>query len=165
MNQKKFLLGLILLLCAIVSCYAQPKRMSVPEFAERLMRLDKKSLIVDLTNKGFRMAPESELLRMGYDCETTVVGFWHSKVGCIAKFNKQGIVDAITVNNIEYPNARYVMNDYQQAGYILDEDNSSGVQFFYVKDCDKYYCWASIGVMINPYGCMTRTEFRRVNKT
>lgn len=159
---------MMLIFCINIAAFSQVIEESIPKFAETILRLNKTSAKNDITNHGFRVLSRDELRSMWYDEESLgnlIVGIGDRAITCkIQSDNTGAIVEKVSVGGVRYLNARYMVSEYETAGYILDEDSSRGNELIFVKQTDRYNYFAFIEFMVNPNMCMANTEFRRVAK-
>lgn len=155
-----------LIFCINILSYSQIIKESIPEFAEKLLTLNKASAENNITNRGFRVLTPDELISLGYDEESLVnliVGIGDSRITCKIQTNNTGrYVEKVTVGGVRYLNARYMANEYLTAGYTMDEEKSRGNEMIFVKQTDKYNYFAFIEFMVNPNMCMANATFKRV---
>lgn len=155
-----------LIFCINILSYSQVIEESIPEFAEKLLTLNKASAENNITKRGFRVLTTDELISLGYDEESLVnliVGIGDSRITCKIQTNNTGrYVDKVTVGGVRYLNARYMANEYLTAGYTMDEEKSRGNEMIFVKQTDKYNYFAFIEFMVNPNMCMANATFKRV---
>ncbi len=155
-----------LIFCINILSYSQIIEESIPEFAEKLLTLNKASAENNITNRGFRVLTTDELISLGYDEESLVnliVCIGDSRIICKIQTNNTGrYVEKVMVGGVRYLNARYMANEYLTAGYTMDEEESRGNEMIFVKQTDKYNYFAFIEFMINPYMCMANATFKRV---
>lgn len=155
-----------LIFCINILSYSQIIRESIPEFAEKLLTLNKSSAENNITKRGFRVLTTDELISLGYDEESLgnlIVGFGDKKITCKIQTNNTGrYVEKVTVGGVRYLNAKYMVNEYETAGYIMDEENSTRNELIFVKQTDKYNYFCVIEFMVNPNTCMANATFKRV---
>ncbi len=155
-----------LIFCINILSYSQIIKETIPEFAEKLLTLNKVSAENNITNRGFRVLTTDELISLGYDKESLVniiVGIGDSRITCKVQTNNTGrYVKKVTVGGVRYLNARYMANEYLTAGYTMDEEKSRGNEMIFVKQTDKYNYFAFIEFMVNPNMCMANATFKRV---
>jgi len=163
---KKVFCIVTLIFCINILSYSQIIKETIPEFAEKLLTLNKASAENNITNRGFRVLTTDELISLGYDEESLVnliVGFGDSRITCKIQTNNTGrYVEKVTVGGVRYLNARYMANEYLTAGYTMDEEKSRGNEMIFVKQTDKYNYFAFIEFMVNPNMCMANATFKRV---
>lgn len=163
---KKVFCTLTLIFCINILSYSQIIKESIPKFAEALLTLNKSSAENNLTNRGFNVLSIDELISLGYDEESLVnlvVGIGDKKIICKIQTNLTGrYVEKVTVGGVRYLNAKYMINEYQKSGYVLDERKSRGNEMFFVKQTDKYIYVTFIEFMISPNQCVANTEFKRI---
>lgn len=155
-----------LIFCINILSYSQIIKETIPEFAEKLLTLNKASAENNITNRGFRVLTTDELISLGYDEESLgnlIVGVGDSRITCKIQTNNTGrYVEKVTVGGVRYLNARYMTNEYLTAGYTMDEEKSRGNEMIFVKQTDKYNYFAFIEFMVNPNMCMANATFKRV---
>lgn len=155
-----------LIFCINILSYSQIIKETIPEFAEKLLTLNKASAENNITNRGFRVLTTDELISLGYDEESLgnlIVGVGDSRITCKIQTNNTGrYVEKVTVGGVRYLNARYMANEYLTAGYTMDEEKSRGNEMIFVKQTDKYNYFAFIEFMVNPNICMANATFKRV---
>lgn len=155
-----------LIFCINILSYSQIIKETIPEFAEKLLTLNKASAENNITNRGFRVLTTDELISLGYDEESLgnlIVGVGDSRITCKIQTNNTGrYVEKVTVGGVRYLNARYMANEYLTAGYTMDEEKSRGNEMIFVKQTDKYNYFAFIEFMVNPNMCMANATFKRV---
>lgn len=157
-----------LIFCINILSYSQVIKETIPEFAEKLLTLNKTTAKSNIVNRGFDILPPRTLISLGYDEKSLVnliVGFGDMKISCKIQTNNTGSrIEKVTVGGVRYLNAKYMMNEYQSEGYILDEENSTRNELVFVKRTNEYIYIAFITFMVNPNMCMANTEFRRVSQ-
>lgn len=157
-----------LIFCINILSYSQIIRESIPEFAEKLLTLNKASAKSDIVNRGFEVLPPRTLISLGYDkdsLENLIVGMGDSKITCKIQSDVTGRnIKKVTVGGVRYLNAKYMINEYQTEGYILDEEKSTRNELVFIKRTEKYIYVAFVAFMVNPNMCMANAEFRRVTK-
>lgn len=155
-----------LIFCINILSYSQIIKETIPEFAEKLLTLNKASAENNITNRGFRVLTTDELISLGYDEESLgnlIVGVGDSRITCKIQTNNTGrYVEKVTVGGVRYLNARYMANEYLTVGYTMDEEKSRGNEMIFVKQTDKYNYFAFIEFMVNPNMCMANATFKRV---
>lgn len=155
-----------LIFCINILSYSQIIKESIPEFAEKLLTLNKASAENNITNRGFRVLTTDELVSLGYDEESLVnliVCFGDRRITCKIQTNNTGrYVEKVTVGGVRYLNARYMTSEYLMAGYTMDEEKSRGNEMIFVKQTDKYNYFAFIEFMVNPNMCMAIATFKRI---
>lgn len=165
---KRVFITLSLIFCINILSYSQIIRESIPEFAEKLLTLNKASAESNIVNRGFDVLPPRTLISLGYDEDSLgnlIVGIGDRKIICEIQADVTGRnIKKVTVGGVRYLNAKYMINEYQSEGYVLDEENSTRSELIFVKQTDKYNYFAFVEFMINPYMCMSNTEFRRVSQ-
>lgn len=157
-----------LIFCINILSYSQIIRESIPEFAEKLLTLNKVSAKSDIVNRGFDVLPPRTLISLGYDkdsLENLIVGMGDSKITCKIQADGTGRnIKKVTVGGVRYLNAKYMINEYQSEGYVLDEENSTRSELVFVKRTNEYIYIAFVTFMVNPHMCMSNTEFRRASQ-
>lgn len=165
---KKMFCSLMLIFCINIVAFSQVIEEPIPKFAEKLFMLNKSSAENNIKNRGFRVLTSDELISLGYDEESLVnliVGFGDNWITCKIQTNDTGrCVEKVSVGGVRYLNARYLVNEYQTAGYIMDEEKSRGNELFFIRQTDKYNYFCFIEFMVSPNMCMANAEFRRVAK-
>ncbi len=165
---KKVFCTLTLIFCINILSYSQIIKESIPKFAETLLTLDKASAENNITNRGFKVLTTDELISLGYNRGSLVnliVGIGDKKIICKIQTNNTGrYVEKVTVGGVRYLNAKYMINEYQKSGYVLDEKKSRGNEMFFVKQTDKYIYVAFIEFAVSPDVCIANAEFKRVVK-
>lgn len=163
---KKVFCTLTLIFCINILSYSQIIKESIPKFAETLLTLDKASAENNITKRGFRVLTSDELISLGYDEESLVnliVGIGDKKIICKIQTNNTGrYVEKVTVGGVRYLNAKYMIAEYQKAGYILDEEKSRRNEMFFIKQTDKYIYVTFIEFMVSPNQCVVNAEFKRI---
>lgn len=165
---KKLFCVLTLIFCINVLSYSQVIEESIPKFAEKLLTLNKASVQNNLMKRGFRLLSDGELISLGYDEESLgnlIVGIGNDNIICKVQTNNTGrYIEKVAVGGIRYLNARYMVNEYQTANYVMDENASTRSELIFVKQTDKYNYFAFIEFMVNPNMCMANATFKRVAK-
>lgn len=165
---KKMFCSLMLLFCINIATFSQVIEEPIPKFAETLLTLNKASAENTITNHGFRVLSSDELISMGYNEESLgnlIVGFGDKRIICKIQTNNTGrYIEKVTIGGVRYLNAKYMISEYQTAGYILDEGKSRGNEMFFVKQTNKYIYVAFVEFMVNPNMCMANAELKRVVK-
>lgn len=165
---KKVFCTLTLIFCINILSYSQIIKESIPKFAETLLTLDKASAENNLTGRGFNVLSVGELISLGYDEESLgnlIVGIGDKKIICKIQTNLTGrYIEKVTVGGVRYLNAKYMINEYQKSGYVLDEKKSRGNEMFFVKQTDKYIYVAFIEFAVSPDVCIANAEFKRIAK-
>lgn len=164
---KKVFCSLMLIFCINILSYSQIIEESIPRFAETLLSLEKESAENNITNCGFKVLTVDELISLGYNEESIVnliVGIGDANIICKIQTNKRRCVDRVTVGGVRYLNTKYMIAEYQNAGYILDDNESRGNEMFFVKQTDKYIYVVFIEFAVSPDICIANAEFRKVAK-
>ena len=81
-----------LIFCINILSYSQIIEESIPEFAEKLLTLNKASAENNITNRGFRVLTTDELISLGYDEESLVnliVCIGDSRITCKIQTNNK----------------------------------------------------------------------------
>lgn len=155
----------MLIFCINIVTFSQVIEESIPKFAEKLLTLNKASSENNITNHGFRVLTSDELISLGYEEESLgnlIVGIGDSWITCKIQTNNTGrYVEKVTISGVRYLNAKYMIAEYQKAGYILDENESRENEMFFVKQTDKYIYVAFIEFMVNPNMCVANATFKR----
>lgn len=162
---KKLLITFLLVLSVAVHLPAQCR--SIPEFAECLFGHDRAYVEKELRlfDTPFTALPSETLYQLGYDADCTVAGVCSlNNVMCVAFLDDNGLVDRVRVNGVKYAHAKYMMPEYERAGYVLDEQRSDRISLTYKKRSRDYYIIAKVNYMVNPHGCITYTEFTKFIK-
>lgn len=157
-----------LIFCINILSYSQIIKETIPEFAEKLLTLNKASAEREIKAHAFDVLPPRTLISLGYDEESLgnlIVGMGDRKITCKIQTNNTGrYVEKVTVGGVRYLNARYMISEYETEGYILDEENSTRSELVFVKRTNEYIYIAFVTFMVNPHMCMSNTEFRRVSQ-
>lgn len=165
---KKVFCVLMLIFCINVPFYSQIINESIPVFAEKLFTLNKSSAENNLVSRGFNILSRETLLQFGYDkdsLQNLIVGLGDYKISCKIQTNNTGrYIEKVTIGGVRYLNAKYMINEYQMEGYILDEEKSTRNELVFIKRTEKYIYIAFAAFMVNPNMCMTNAEFRRATK-
>jgi hypothetical protein len=163
---KKVFCTLTLIFCINILSYSQTIKESIPKFAETLLTLNKASAENDITNRDFKVLTSDELISLGYDEESLrnlIVGIGGKKIICKIQTNNTGrYVEKVTVGGVRYLNAKYLIAEYQKAGYILDEEKSRRNEMFFIKQTDKHIYVIFIEFMVTPNQCVANAEFKRI---
>ncbi|SBV92926.1 conserved exported hypothetical protein [uncultured Dysgonomonas sp.] len=165
---KKAFCTLMLIFSINSLSYSQIINESIPVFAEKLFTLNKSSAENNLVSRGFDILPRETLLQFGYDkdsLQNLIVGFGDYKISCKIQTNNTGrYIQKVTIGGVRYLNAKYMINEYQTEGYILDEEKSTRNELVFIKRTEKYIYVAFVAFMVNPNMCMANAEFRRATK-
>lgn len=162
---KKLFIIFLLVLCAAVHLPAQCY--SIPEFAEGFFDHDRAYVEkgLRLFDMPFTLLPPETLRQFGYDADCTVAGVCNlNNVMCVAFLDGKGVVDRVRVNGVKYAYVKYIMSEYERAGYVLDEQRSDRTMLTYKKRSRDYYIIAKVNYLVNPHGCTTYTEFTKFIK-
>lgn len=163
---KKLICLLSLIFCINLLSFSQIIREPVQEFGEMLLTLDKISAKRNITNRGFKLFSNEQLINLGHYRENLgklIVGIGDRNINCKIELDKtERYVEKVTIGGIRYINTKYMINEYQSAGYVLDEKNSIRGELYFVKQTNKYTYFAFVEFITNPNMCMTISEFRRI---
>lgn len=158
---KRVSITLSFIFCMNFIAFSQIINESIPKFAESLFDLERAAIEENLTKRGFSLLPAETLHQFGYDAENIVAGYGNYKIWCIVVFDYLDYVEKVLVNNVTYTRAYGMMYEYQNAGYVLDEKNSTNVELVYVKQEGDFVYAAFVNFLVTPYNCITKTEFRK----
>lgn len=161
---RKLYFTLSFIFCVNILAFSQSIKETIPEFAESLFNLNKIEIKTTLTNRGFSLLSKETLSQFGYDAKNVVAGYGNYQIWCIICFDNKGSIEKILVNNVKYTSAQNMISEYTSNRYVEDEENSTRQELVFVKRNKKYTYAAFVNFMVNPYSCITKTEFRRAVK-
>lgn len=133
----------MLILNISVVAFSQSINEPIPTFTERLFSLSKSDTADYISKYGITLFSKNELISMGIsesELNRLIVGVnMKSMITCRIETDDMGLsVQRVIIGGVRYLNSKYLANEYQKAGYVLDENASKSNYLMFVRPADKY---------------------------